>query len=494
MVRQRDVAFFSAATFVGLGLTFAAGVVAARWLGPATYGELSLVRSFAALLAIVAPLGLDLALLRHLGENEHDWPRSLAQVRRFRAICAVVNLAVLAVAALWVGPWVGANVYRQPGFAALLSLALLALPVAGDAAILSATLRVLGAVSLQNVGVLVLQPLVRTGALLLLLAAGLGPYGVVVATALGAATASAFMAIALSSFLRRRGMASAAAFEAPDRGAMARVFRYSIWLAGLLLLNNGLRVVDLLVLGRFRPSDEVGRYAALSTIAAIIIILPQALSQTLAPQVARLHAAGDIAGVRAALGDYLRRAVLAASPLFAGVAVFGPWLDLVFGARYRFGAGLSLILACTCLAAGCLGQMGVSLTMTGRHRQEFAILLAAFALSIALCWWLAPGFGGVGVGVGVLIGTLTLNGARTALSAHVLGGLGVRWWDAALPPLVCLAIALALRTVLDHGFAHAWPTAIGGACVLAVGFAAVYGVVLLTPGERRSLLGASWRR
>lgn len=451
------------------------------------------MRSVYALLAIVAPLGLDVALLRHLGESAGEEGAALAQVRRFRMICAGVNLAALAVAALVVGPWLGAHVYSQPGFATLLALALLALPLAADAAILSATLRALGAVSLQNLGVLVVQPVVRTATMLVLLSLGFGAAGVVVSTALGAATAAIVLAAGLHR-LRKTLEIDARPFGEGDRAVVRRVLRYSLWLAGLLLLNNGLRVVDVLALGRFRPSTEVGQYAALSAVAALVAVLPQALSQTLAPTVARLHAEGDLAAVRDALRGYLRRAILWSSPLFAGVAAFGPWLDLVFGERYRFDAGLSLVLAAACFASGCLGQMGLSLTMTGRHRQEFAVLLAGAALALALCWGLAPRFGGIGVGLGVLAGTVALNGARMALSARFLGGLGLRWRDLVAPPAACLALALAWRTALDQWAPHAWPTAVLGGVALLAAFAALYALVLLTPAERRSLLGASCRR
>ena len=91
------MAVFSASALGGAGLTFATGVLAARWLGPAGFGQLSLVRSVYTLLAIVAPLGLDVALLRHLGESAREGAGALARVRRLRVVAALVNLGVVAV-------------------------------------------------------------------------------------------------------------------------------------------------------------------------------------------------------------------------------------------------------------------------------------------------------------------------------------------------------------------------------------------------------------
>jgi O-antigen/teichoic acid export membrane protein len=267
-------------------------------------------------------------------------------------------------------------------------------------------------------------------------------------------------------------------------------------MAALLLLYNGLRVVDVLALGWFRPASEVGGYAALAGVAYLITVPGQALSQTLAPAVARLHAAGDVAGARTELRGYLRRAGLFSAPLFAGVAAFGPWLDLLFGARYAFAPGLCLTLATAFLVGGCLGPMAASLTMTGRHRQEVAVLLAGAAATVGLCGLLIPRFGGEGAALAVLAGYLLVNGARAALSARVLGGLDVRPADFAAP-VACLAVALAWRAVLQGFCPHDWPTAIWGAGVLLSGFAGLYAGVLLNPQERTALftlLGLARRR
>ncbi len=491
MPKVRDVALFFGGTLISQAVTFLSGVLVARWLGPDHYGVLSLVRNVYGVIAILAPLGLDLSLLRHLGENGDDWPRSIAQVHRFRLIALLVNLAVLGLAAMLVGPWLEHHVYTQPHFALYLSLALLALPFGADIAILSASLRALNQVSLQNLAGLYLQPFVRVGCLALFLGLGLGVGGVVVSTAIGAAAACAAMSAALAWVTRRRAIARHR-LRADDHAAMRRVFGYSVWLGVMLLLYNTLRNVDILVLGWFRPPAEVGQYAALSAIAYVITIFPLAVSQTLSPTVARLYAAGDLAGVRGELRGYLRRAVLLSSPIFAGLAAFGPWLDLVFGARYHFSASLSLLLALVYMLSGCLGQMGVSLTMTGRHRLEFCILAVGAAGSLAGCVLLAPRLGADGVALGILFGYVFVNGVRTVLSARVLRGLDIAWSDA-FAPLVCLGIAWGWRLLLDHFFVHSWLTAGWAAALLITAFAGLYQGLILRPDEKAFIAG-QWRK
>lgn len=487
MTRTRDAALYAGGLLFQQGVAFAVGIAVARWLGPGGYGQVSLARSLYGVAVIVAPLGLDLSLLRHLSETDAPWPEKLARVGTLRRIALCTSLAALGLAVA-AGPWLQAHVYRQGGFAVALAVGFLALPFAADLAILTALARARGRVAAASLASLYLQPLVRTAALLALLWRGAGALGVLGATAVGVAAADLALAAALSG--RRRGVQDVAP---PSLPGLRQLFGYSGWMAFTLLAYNGLRLMDLLVLGGVRPAREVGDYAALSAIAQLIGLYPTALSQTLAPAVARLHAEGDRAGVRRELRGYLRRATLMSAPLFAGVAVFGPWLDLLFGRRFHFDGRLSLLLALAALVNGALGPMSASLSMTGRHRQELAILAAGAGASLAACLWLAPRLGGLGVAAGTLGGCVAVNAARTWVSARAMGGVDVALADLAAP-LGCCALAWAWRSLAERLGGHDLPTAAWTAAGLCASWAVLYGAVLLSPAERAALGRLSRRR
>ncbi|MDR3508118.1 MAG: flippase [Caulobacteraceae bacterium] len=482
MTKTRDVLLFFVGTLLQQIVTFASGVFVARWLGPDNYGVLSLVRNVYTVALILAPLGLDLSLLRHLGENDHDRPRAMAQVGAFRVITAIVNCLVVLAVFLVIGPWVEARFYPHPHFSLYLSLTFLSLPFAADVAILAATLRALNRPAFQAIASLYLQPLARLGALILFLVMGMGLIGVILSTTVGVTVSMVTMSVALFLLLRRE-KTPPHKLEPQDRATLRRVYGYSAWLASMLLAYGILRNIDILVLGRFRPSKEVGEYAALSGLAQIIQIYPFALSQTLAPAVARLYAQGDLAGMRRELGDYLRKASLLASPIFAGLAVFGPWLDLLFGPKYHFQASLSFNLALAYYLSGVLGPMGVSLSMTGRHRREFAVLIIGLVGSIAGCVWAAPRFGANGVAIAITAGYAFVNIVRAVLSARFTQGMDAEWADL-YPPLTCLAIAHVWRLFLEHFFARSLLVAVPGAIGVCLIFAAAYWLFLLRPPEK----------
>ncbi|WP_174302041.1 lipopolysaccharide biosynthesis protein [Caulobacter sp. S45] len=495
MTRGRDAGLYAGGLLFQQGIAFGVGVAAARWLGPQGYGQVSLARAIYGVAVILAPLGLDLSLLRRLGESGAGRAAKVAQVQKLRQITWAVNLAVVAAMALAGAPWLQAHLYRQPGFALDLVIAFTALPFAADLAVLTAACRALDRVAQASLASLYLQPVVRTVALGGLLALGLGARGVLAATAVGVAAANLVLA-ALLMRGRRPLRAEPPAPEPPGvagSGSPARLFGYSGWMAAMLLTYGALKLVDVLVLGHFRPAREVGDYAAVSAIAQLICLYPTALSQTLGPTVAGLYAAGSRRGVRRELGRYLRLSSLACAPLLAGVAVFGPWLDLVFGARFRFDPWLCFALALGAYVSGVFGPMSVSLSMTGRHRPEFAILLTGALASLAGCLLLAPAYGGVGVAWATLGGYLLVNGVRTAVSAQVMGGLDVELGDVAAP-VACLMLALVWRALAERFGAHDWPTALLTGAGLLASYTVLYGVALLSPGEVAQLLAFSRRR
>ena len=85
VTRGRDAGLYAGGLLFQQVTAFVVGVAAARWLGPQGYGQVSLARAIYGLAVILAPLGLDLSLLRHLAQV--DAPRS-GQARRCQEAAA----------------------------------------------------------------------------------------------------------------------------------------------------------------------------------------------------------------------------------------------------------------------------------------------------------------------------------------------------------------------------------------------------------------------
>lgn len=473
-------------------MTFLTGVLVARWLGPADYGVLSLTRNTFSVVLIVVPLGLDVSLLRYLGEQADLRPARLGHITLLRLIVAAVSTTCVLVA-LVVGPFLETGVYQYNGFAILLVLTFLALPFAADGMVMTAIFRSLYKPIPQALVSLYVQPLVRLLAILGFLLFGWSLKGVVG----GTVVSYAVMFTVFATLLQREMSTLPKVTRQPLREvvttpAFVKLMSSSVWMAFSLLVYGILRNLDVLLLGMFVPSREVGEYAAMSAVAQVILIFPAALSQTLGPEVARLYGEGRPEALRERMSLYLRQAALLGAPIFSGVAVFGPWLDLLFGSRFEIHAQVALWLAFGYYASATLAPMGFALSMTGRHRIEFVILVCGSLLVLAGCLMTAPRFGGIGVAATVSAGYIAINLARFVVVRRTLNILPGAWSNF-IPGLMGLGIMYPIKLAADAMLAHSLPISII-VCILALAVWATCAWIWLLNSAEKSLFTDRIRR
>ncbi len=237
-----------------------------------------------------------------------------------------------------------------------------------------------------------------------------------------------------------------------------------------LLVYGALRNIDVLILGQFRSTQIVGEYAAMSMLAQLIQVAPAALSQTLGPTIARLHAEGNVAALRTTLNGYLRRASLLAAPIFGLVAIFGPALNLAFGNRFHFDRLVALNLSSGYYIGAVLGSLGFSLSMTGKHRLEFSFLALGAGAALAGCYVLGPPFGAHGVSVAISLSYIIINFGRAYVVSRTYHFIPGSVRDIA-PPFVSLAVAMTLRFCVEAVFGESIPSE--ALAVLAYGLVVV---------------------
>jgi O-antigen/teichoic acid export membrane protein len=492
MTSSRDaLLYFGGMVFQQL-VTFFTGIAVARWLGPDSYGVLSLVRNVFAILLILSPLGLDLSLLRHIGQNGESWPRVRSQILALRGVAAVVNGIVVAVTYLFVGNLLQTHLYHYDGFASALNLTLLALPFAADVSIMVATFRGRHRPAAQALVSLYLQPFARSLFIVGFLWVGFGLSGVLTANILGYAIASATLSVVLWRWNKREKVPSYT-LQREDATALRSLLGDSVWLASSLLVYGLLKNVDIMILGAYRPSSEVGEYAAVSAIAQIIQFAPQAISQSLGAVVARDYAKGDIQTLRTTLSGYLRSASLITAPIFGGVAVFGPWLDLLFGSKFHFSWQVCAALASAQYISAVLAPMGYSLSMTGRHRLELLLLASGTAGISLACLLVTPYYGAAGLATTIAVGYLATNFARAFLVRRLFS-ISLGQASDLLPPLLSLGLALVMRHVGEMLLGRNLPALFAIGVIYLASCGATYWFVLFRPAEKNKLRGKIFKK
>ena len=416
--------------------TFLTGVLIARMLGAATFGELSILKNLSMILLIVTPLGLDLSLLKH-ASHFHDCPAVWARVSfLLRTIVAGLNVFIFLIVLMWIGPTLQLVYKDAPDFARYSTLTMISVIFLADIQVTGALFRVADRVVTYAIVILYLQPIARLalsywviytqGSLQQLLWVNI--------------LCAAISGVVLELKTPRSASGSPLTRTAESFRHIGLILSESSWMAISLLMYQALRLIDVIMLGSMTSIKITGEYSALSGVCQIIQIYPMALSQTLGPEIARLYKFHRYDAITALLRKYVHGASLLGGYMYGGVAVFGSSLDLIFGSAFTFPLLLSIMLSSSWYLSAILSPFGYVLSMTGRHRLEAIILTGGTGLMALLLFLLIPAWGNIGAAVSVLATFMAVNLVRFGYVSVILGTLPLAIIDF-VPPLIFILIA-----------------------------------------------------
>jgi len=167
------------------------------------------------------------------------------------------------------------------------------------------------------------------------------------------------------------------------------------------------------------------RAAAVYAVAGRFLVLGQfanqAISQAVQPRLAERLAGGDTAGANELYQACTGWLVLAAWPLYLGVAGYtGTYLGL-FGPGYRHATGPVLVLAAAAMVATGCGMVDMVLAMAGRTSWNLVNVLLALAVNIAVDVLAIPRWGVLGAALGLAAALVVNNVVPVVQVAAVLG-------------------------------------------------------------------------
>jgi O-antigen/teichoic acid export membrane protein len=428
-----------------VALQFAVAVELARVLGPDGYGVYALVFAIVTVLAVPTQLGLPQLVIRETARAHAD-----AQWGRLRGLWRWSNLvvwassggiALLGLAAVWT---FDEHISQTVVYTLIAGFALVPLIALGN--LRGAALRGLRHV----VAGLLPEQILRPGLLVLLLLAAVAlfptqPVTPAVAMALHALAAALAFAVgaALLALLRPRpltrrpqlesallfialalypiqpltpahlalhGLAFAAGAglvylfaSRPRTQRPCPEYAAQAWLISIvpLALTAGLQIInsqaDILVLGLFRTSDDVGVYKVAAQAAMLIPFGLQAVNMVIMPYIARLHAEGDHPRLQRLVTQSARAILALALPLVLAFVFFGDAiLAFAFGAEYARGHLALILLSLGQLVNAAMGSVGVLLNMTGHERDTLRGVAVAALANLILNFLLIPPFGLLG--------------------------------------------------------------------------------------------------
>ncbi len=202
------------------------------------------------------------------------------------------------------------------------------------------------------------------------------------------------------------------------------VLSLSLW--GVSTLTFVTAYVDTLILGAFRPEEQVGIYSAVMTLARLILIAAVAVTYIFLPVTARLNREGDFDTIRSSYVTTTRWAVLFAMPIFL-VFAFLPseTLHSVFGKSYIPGSLALVLVTAAALTSIAFGPVNVTLAGMGQTRPLLLATAISAGSNVVLSFTLIPTYGLIGAAIAWSVARMLYpaTGALALYTTHRIGPL-----------------------------------------------------------------------
>ncbi len=401
----------------GLGLTFTLSLWLARMLGAQGYGHFAYVLSWGHLLSVVSVLGLDVLLTREIARAHGRGDDAAVCLLHRWSYAAVLGTGLL-VTALFAG-WA---VAAAPPAASLLLHGAALIPLLALLKLHQGALQGASRPVLAQIPLLLLFPALTLGAVLALkAAAALTEHNAVS----GAVTAAALAALAGAALVWR-------GFSGPP-GRCGRAHRPPPWrllasalpLASITLFSMFNEQAGVLMLGLLSTPDQAGVFDMVRKLSSLVPFVLLTTTAPLAPQIARLHAAGDHATLQRLLTRGTQLAFAGSLLVTCLLLLLGHWLLELLGPGFDRGYGALVLLCAAQIFNAAMGPVAVILNMTGHERDVLAALVLAAGGHLLTGLLLIPHFPLHGAAIALALNLFIWNGL---LGWRVRRRLGVIPW------------------------------------------------------------------
>lgn len=377
-------------------LSLVLGILLARNLGAEGYGVYAYAFAVMALLMVPAEAGVPTLIMREIAANHArgHWPLLRgALIRAFQFVGVTSSaIALIGLIVLWlIGPRLSEAQYLTMVFM------LLVLPFAVLIKTTSAALRGLLHVLTGQALRMLLQPLtviLLLGTLFYSLPEYRQPQ-----LAMAGQIAGGLFVLSVALWMLWRRMPEPARVASPE-------YQDAQWRRSILPLTlfgaAGIvqQSADIIMLGWFRSSAEVGFYRVGTQGAAVATLGLHAINAVVGPHFSRLYTAGDMARLQKLVTRSAQAAIVAASPVALLFVVGGGQIaSWVFGPEFAASHGALAILAVGQVVNAIFGSVGLLLNMTGHEARCAQVFWQAAGLNVLLNLMFIPAFGLEGAAV-----------------------------------------------------------------------------------------------
>lgn len=388
------------------GVGFITAVVLARSLGATGYGTYSFVMALVAFLAIPSELGIPGLAVREVAvaNARKDWGHMRGLIVWAHWTTGKLSLALMGAGAVALLIW---GDRLDPVKLKSMWLGLLLVPLVSLGALRGAMLRGLRKAVLGQLPEKVVRPVAFLAILVALLLVGVKVDSAVDAMLIQVTAATLAFGAGVYLFIRNRPPGLVGAGSNIKASSWLRSSIPFAMTAALRLINGR---TDILALGIFQGSEDVGVYRVSVQFAMLVIFGMEVVNIIQAPHIAHLFATGDMQKLQKMVTRTSQVMCVLAIAAVVVILLFGEFIIQTFFGHEFKGAFLPLVILCVGqLVNATMGSVASLLNMTGHERDTMKGVLIGAVVNIVLNVTLTPLWGMAGAAVATAVTLITWN-------------------------------------------------------------------------------------
>lgn len=382
------------ASAFGSGLNYLLGIVLARSLGASDFGLYALGMAIVTVLALIGVFGLDRGSVKYvsmyLGADQPDKARriltSAAGLAGIFGVVGALGLIVMAKS-------LAVTLYAKPDLAPVLWILAASIPLTTVTTVLLAGLQGHQAIRPTVLIKYVWEPVAKMLLVLVALWAGWKLGGILLLLILVFSVTTILTAVVVHR-MGRVGPGAVTEWNSEETGTL---LSYCLPLSLATLLGVLASRSDLLVLGYFVSSGEVGIYQAAFQTSAVLALILGSFETAFAPLIGRSLAQADRPRLADLYQSVSRLAVVVSVPVCVLFVCFSSEILGWFGTEFRAGMACLAVLTAGQLVSCATGGADTILLMAGHSKLYmkntivYSVVLGATTLTLVPLWGLLGG-------------------------------------------------------------------------------------------------------
>jgi len=398
-------------------------IVISRLLGVESFGLYMLGFTIISFSEVVGRLGLDNAAIRYVSMHNGAGEGGLVKAVISRAIQYALLFSLLIMVCLYLSAnLLAVQVFGKPDLEIVIQVMSVSIPFLTVMTVALAATQGFKRMKYSAYCQSIFFPLANLSLAIVFYLLGSRLFGVMLAWVL-----SSVMSLVLSLYYLKI-VTSGIKPQTPDAGnadadgtppRLTGLLSYSSPLLLIVLLTTLLTWVDILMLGYFRTSGEVGIYSAATKTAMLTGLILISVNTIFSPMIADLYNKKETQRLESMFKFSASWIYILSMPFFLLFVLFAREIMTVFGAEFIAGWSVLVIISFAYYINASTGSVGNMLIMSGHQKLMMYNSIAVFIFNIITNYLLIPAYGMIGAAITSCLSIIAYN---------ILMLAEVYWW------------------------------------------------------------------